>query len=117
MMKTTSRMIVPPLPPPLPPPSQAATTGHNASYATTASAQAVATVAATRHSGLGQDAVAAARRMPSLTPAFCVNFTLKLNVCYSWHRMQYFQGSFPPNSGWIPDSDRFRNILILPWND
>ena len=31
--------------------------------------------------------------------------------------MQYFQGSFPLDSGRIPGSGGFRNKLFLPWND
>jgi hypothetical protein len=83
--------------------SHAVTRGRHASSATATSAQALAAVAAARYSGLGWNVVAAASRMPLLTPVFCVDLVHKLNVCYTWHRMQYFQGYFPPelrlNSG------------------
>jgi hypothetical protein len=38
-------------------------------------------------------------------------------VCYTWQRMQYFQGSFPTDSCLIPGSGGFQKKLILPWND
>jgi len=71
-------------PPPLLLPSQAVTKGRHASSATAASAQAVAAVGAALCSGLEQSAEAAARRMPSLTPACCVVLVHKLNVCFTW---------------------------------
>jgi hypothetical protein len=77
---TMRRMIGPPLPT-LPLPSQAVTKGRHASSATAASAQAVAAVAAAWCSGLQRGAEAAASRMPSPAPAFCVVLVRKLNVC------------------------------------
>ena len=78
--------LLPPLPPLLPlpsllllplPPPQAA--GRHASFATTASDQALAAVAAAWRSGLQRCTVAAAAdsRMPSLTPVF----SCFLSVC------------------------------------
>jgi hypothetical protein len=81
---TTMRRMIGPPPPPLLLPSQAVTKGRHASSATAASAQAVAAVGAARCSGLEQSAEAAARRMPSLTPACCVVLVHKLNVCFTW---------------------------------
>ena len=112
-MTTVMRRMIAPLPPLLPLPSQAATKGSHASSTTAASAQAVAAVAAAWCSGLRQGAVAAASRMPSLTPAFCVVLVRKLTVCYTWHR----NGPSLWNSG---RNSRFRRIpekIILPWND
>jgi hypothetical protein len=31
-----------------------------------------------------------------------------------WHSLQYFQGSFSPDSGQIPGSGGFQNKLICP---
>jgi len=47
----------------------------------------------------------------------CVVLGCTLNVCYTWHRMQYSRVlPFGIPAG-IPDSVRFRNKLILSWND
>ena len=95
----------------------ATTTGrHTSSVATVASDQAVAAVAAARHSGLrwGTVAAAADSRMPLLTPFLsCLLSECLLHVAQN----TMFHVSIPPDSGRIPDSGGFRNKLILPWND
>ncbi len=50
---------------------------------------AVAAVEAAWCSGLRWGVEAAASRMPSLTPAFCVVLVHRLHVCFMWHRMQH----------------------------
>ena len=99
------------------PQTQATTTGHHASSATTASAQAVTAVAAARCSGLGWGVGRSSSSKQNAvidTCFFCVVLVRKLNVCYTWHRMQNFQGSFTQDSGRITDSGGFRNKFILP---
>jgi hypothetical protein len=77
----------------------------------------VAAVEAAWCSGLRWGVEAAASRMPSLTPAFCVVLVHRLHVCYMWHRMQYSRVLPSRIPAGIPDSVGFRNKLILPWND
>ena len=78
--------------------------------------RAVAAVVAAWCSGLRWGVEAAASRMPSLTPAFCVVLVHRLHVCYMWHRMQYSRvlpSRIPAGSGfcWIPEQIN----LALEW--